>query len=70
MKIGDLIEVNGGHPALIIGREDLYPGHPKSPARYWIVQWISSSRPKYSRSDIGWIEKVSAFSVDKVISRA
>jgi hypothetical protein len=47
MKIGDIIEVNGGYMALIIGVELIYPNHPQSPARNYEVQFIGPGRPRH-----------------------
>lgn len=65
MEIGDMIETNTGHTGLILDKEMLYPGHPCSPVRNYIVMW-NSEIPRYAvlRGDKG-ISAVSAFSIKK-----
>ena len=63
MKIGDLVECNGGYRALILDIEKLYPRHPESPARNYEVHWLDEPAP-YAFGDKRC--KVSAFAV-KVI---
>ena len=69
MHVGDLIECNGGHRAVIMGVEKLYPSHPDSPARSYEVLWLNEE-PSYSYSHGGKFKRVSAFAVKRVVSHA
>jgi len=72
MKVGDLIEVNTGHIGLILDTEMLYPGHPKSPVRNYIVMWINEA-PRYAVAIAGArgdISKVSSFCVERKINES
>ena len=64
MNIGDIIESNTGHVGLILDKEMLYPGHPTSPVRNYIVMW-NNEAPRYAVLVSGdkKITKLSAFSV-------
>ena len=66
MKIGDMIETTGGHTGLILDKEMLYPGHPCSPVRNYIVMW-NDETPRYAVLISGdkKITKLSSFSVKK-----
>ncbi len=71
MNIGDMIEANTGHIGLILDREMLYPGHPCSPVRNYIVMW-NGEAPRYamlycSVSGDKKITKLSAFSVKRKV---
>ena len=68
MDIGDMIESNTGHTGLIIDKEMLYPGHPSSPVRNYIVMW-NDEAPRYAVlvSSDKKITKLSSFSVKKRI---
>jgi hypothetical protein len=66
MKIGDLIEFEGGERGIVLSIEMLYPGHPQSPPRNLDVRWIGMP-PRYAFG--AHRRKVSAFSVKKVLSR-
>ncbi len=70
MKPGDMIETNTGHAGLIVDLEMLYPGHPCSPVRNYIVSWIDEA-PRYHviHGDAD-LSKVSAFSVKRKINEA
>jgi hypothetical protein len=70
VKVGDMIEVNTGHTGLVLDREMLYPGHPCSPVRNYIVMW-NDGAPRYAVL-IGEknISKVSAFTVKRKISES
>ena len=63
-KVGDMIETNGGHSGLILDMEMLYPGHPCSPVRDYIVMW-NDEAPRYAVlvSSDQKITKLNAFSV-------
>ncbi len=69
MKIGDMIETNSGHEGLILDMEMLYPGHPCSPVRNYIVMW-NDEAPRYAVLVSGdkKITKLSAFSVKRKLS--
>ena len=68
MKVGDMIEVNTGQTGLILDREMLYPRHPCSPVRNYIVMW-NDGAPRYSvLTSKENISKISAFSVKRKIS--
>ena len=66
MNIGDMIESNTGHTGLILDKEMLYPGHPCSPVRNYIVMW-NDEAPQYATLISGdkKITKLSAFSVNR-----
>jgi len=68
MRVGDLIECNNDHRAIIMGMQMLYPGHPQSPVRNYEVLWLNEA-PKHSRK-FGQFYILSAFAVKRVISRA
>lgn len=70
MKLGDMIETNTGHVGLIVDMEMLYPGHPCSPVRNYIVSWLDDA-PRYHviHGDAD-LSKVSAFSVKRKISES
>jgi len=68
MKIGDLIEVNGGHQGIIISVELMYPRHPESPPRNFEIMW-SGDQPGYAFRKEEGLSTVSAMSVLKVVSR-
>jgi len=68
IKIGDLIKVNTGHLALVTGIEYLYPSHPQSPPRNFEVEWINDEKPEWAFG--ARREKINAFSVSGVVSRA
>jgi len=63
-KIGDMIQSNTGHTGLVLGMEMLYPGHPCSPVRDYIVMW-NNDAPRYAVLVSGDknITKLNAFSV-------
>jgi hypothetical protein len=63
MKIGDLIECNGGCLALILDIEKLYPGSSSSPDRNYEVYWLDEPAP-YAFGDKRC--KVSAFAVKRI----
>lgn len=70
MNIGDMIESNTGHVGLILGKEMLYPGHPDSPVRNYIIMW-NDEAPTYATT--WWagdkkVTKFSSFSVKRKIS--
>ena len=68
MKIGDLVEVNGGQQGIIVSVELMYPRHPESPPRNFEIMW-AGEQPHYAfRKDEGF-STVNAMSVLKVISR-
>ena len=69
MNIGDMIETNTGHTGLILDKEMLYPGHPCSPVRNYIVMW-NDDAPRHAVliSRDKKITKLSSFSVKKRIS--
>ena len=68
-NIGDMIEVNTGHTALILDREMLYPGHPCSPVRNYIVMW-NDGIPRYAvLIGTNGVSKVDAFSVKGKVSK-
>ena len=69
MKIGDMIESNSGHVGLILDKEMMYPSHPSSPVRNYIVMW-SNEAPKNAVliSSNTQITKLSGFAVKKKIS--
>ena len=66
MNIGDMIETDTGYIGLILGREMLYPGHPCSPVRNYIVMW-NDEAPRYAVLVSGdkKITKLSSFSVKR-----
>ena len=66
MNIGDMIESNTGHTGVILDKEMLYPGHPTSPVRNYIVMW-NDEAPRYAVlvSNDSKITKLSAFSVKR-----
>ena len=66
MKIGDMIETNGGHTGLILDKEMFYPGHPCSPVRNYIVMW-NDEAPRYAVLISGdkKITKLNSFSVKR-----
>ena len=68
MNIGDMIETDTGHTGLILDREMLYPGHPCSPVRNYIVMW-NNEAPRYAVlvSNDKKITKLSSFSVKRKI---
>ena len=68
MNIGDIIESNTGHVGLILDKEMLYPGHPTSPVRNYIVMW-NNEAPRYAVlvSNDTKITKLSAFSVKRKV---
>jgi hypothetical protein len=66
VKVGDLIECNGGYRALILDVEKLYPRHPQSPPRNYEVYWLDEPAP-YAFGDRHC--RVDAFAVEKVLSR-
>ena len=68
MNIGDMIESNTGHTGLILDKEMLYPGHPCSPVRNYIVMW-NDGAPRHAVLVSGdkKITKLSAFSVKRKI---
>ena len=70
MKVGDMIETNTGHIGLIVDMEMLYPGHPCSPVRNYIVSW-NNDAPRYHviHGDAN-LSKVSAFNVKRKISES
>ena len=69
MDIGDMIESNTGHTGLILDKEMLYPGHPCSPVRDYIVMW-NNEAPRHAVlvSNNKKITKLSAFSVKKRVN--
>jgi len=71
MEVGDMIESNTGHIGLVLDREMLYPGHPYSPVRNYIVMW-SNEVPRHAilTSSNKSITKLSAFSVKRKISES
>ena len=68
MNIGDMIESNTGHTGVILDKEMLYPGHPTSPVRDYIVMW-NDEAPRYHGLVSGdkKITKLSAFSVKRKV---
>ena len=68
MNIGDMIETDTGHTGLILDKEMLYPGHPCSPVRNYIVMW-NDKAPRYAQLISGdkKITKLSSFSVKRKI---
>ena len=69
MNVGDMIEVNTGHTGLILGMEMLYPGHPCSPVRNYIVMW-NDGAPRYAVLTGGKnVSKVDAFSVRRKVRK-
>jgi len=68
MNIGDMIEANTGQTGLILDKEMLYPGHPCSPVRNYIVMW-NEGAPRYAvlMSGNKNITKLSAFAVKRKI---
>ena len=68
MNIGDIIESNTGQVGLILDKEMLYPGHPTSPVRNYIVMW-NDEAPRYAVLVSGdkKITKLSSFSVKRKI---
>ena len=68
MKVGDMIESNTGHTGLILDREMLYPGHPCSPVRNYIVMW-NDDAPRHAVLVSGdkKVTKLSSFSVKRKI---
>ncbi len=68
MNIGDMIESNTGHTGLILDKEMLYPGHPCSPVRNYIVMW-NDEAPRYAVlvSSDKKVTKLSSFSVKRKI---
>lgn len=68
MNVGDMIESDTGHIGLILDREMLYPGHPYSPVRNYIVMW-NDKAPRYAQLITGdkKITKLSSFAVKRKI---
>lgn len=68
MNIGDMIETNSGHAGLILDKEMMYPGHPDSPVRNYIVMW-NNDAPSHAVLISGdkKITKLSSFSVKRKI---
>jgi hypothetical protein len=68
MNVGDMIETDTGHTGLILDREMLYPNHPCSPVRNYIVMW-NDKAPRYAVlvSNNKKITKLSSFSVKRKI---
>jgi hypothetical protein len=66
--IGDMIEADTGHIGLILDREMLYPGHPCSPVRSYIVMW-NEEAPRCAMLISGnkKITKLSSFAVKRKI---
>lgn len=66
MNIGDMIEADTGHIGLVLDREMLYPGHPYSPVRNYIVVW-NDEAPRYAQliSSNKKITKLSSFAVKR-----
>ena len=66
MRIGDMIEADSGHIGLILDKEMLYPRHPDSPVRNYIVMW-NDEAPQYAvlLSGDKKITKLSAFSIKR-----
>ena len=64
MKVGDMIESDTGHVGLILDKEMLYPGHPCSPVRNYIVMW-NDDAPRHAvlLSGDRKITKLSSFAV-------
>jgi len=69
MKIGDLVEVNGGYQGVVVGIELIYPRHPESPPRSLEIMW-SGHQPEYAFRNNNQFSSVSAMAVKRVISRA
>ena len=69
MKVGDMIESNTGHIGLILDREMMYPKHPSSPVRNYIVMW-NEDAPRHAVLISGnrKITKLSSFAVKGKIS--
>ncbi len=66
MKIGDIIECTGGHHAVVMGLEMLYPHHPDSPIRNIEVFWLNDT-PKYSWKIGPKVYKVNIFSFKRIL---
>ena len=68
MNIGDMIESDCGHTALILDKEMMYPGHPRSPVYNYIVMW-NDEAPRYVTLTYGdkKITKLSVFAVKRKI---
>ena len=64
MNVGDMIESDTGHVGLILDKEMLYPGHPCSPVRNYIVVW-NDEAPRHAvlLSGNRKITKLSSFAV-------
>jgi hypothetical protein len=43
VKIGDLVETHKGVRGVVLDTEKLYPGHPQSPLRNVLVQWLDDA---------------------------
>jgi hypothetical protein len=71
VNIGDMIEADTGHIGLILDREMLYPGHPCSPVRNYIVVW-NEEAPRYAALISGnkKITKLSSFAVKRKINES
>lgn len=68
IEVGEMIESNTGHIGLVIDREMLYPGHPCSPVRNYIIMW-NDEPPRHAVLVSGGkkITKLSSFSVKRRI---
>jgi hypothetical protein len=66
VKVGNMVETNTGHTGLVLDMEMLYPGHPCSPVRNYIIMW-NDTAPRYAVL-IGEnkISKVDAFTIKKL----
>ena len=69
VKIGDLINIRGNHVALVIDIEPLYPRHPQSPPRNFIVQFIAT-RPNWAVPHFSGkpLHSVNAFAVTGIVN--
>ena len=69
MKIGDMIEADTGHIGLILDKEMMYPTHPASPVRNYVVMW-NEEAPRYAVliCNDKKITKLSAFAIKRKIS--
>ena len=69
IKIGDLVEIYGGHIGLVVGIEQLHPHHPSSPPRNFQLQFVGE-KPKFATVLDKGAYSVDAFAVKRVVSES